>query len=89
MLHKIANLAKLEIKPAEEEALMNSLENVLSWMEQLNEIDTSTTPPLTHISAEINVLRDDTMSNQISREQALYNAPDKSQTFFKVPKVIE
>lgn len=88
-LHKIAHLARLELRPDEEQPMMDSLNEVLTWMEQLNEIDTTGVEPLTHISAELNVLRDDVVSQHLSREQALENAPARDEQYFRVPKVIE
>ncbi len=88
-LHKIAHLSRLEITPAEAPALIQSLESVLSWMEQLEEIDTTGVAPLTHISSEINVMREDVVVQHLSREKGLLNAPSKDDTYFKVPKVIE
>ena len=88
-LHKIAHLARLEVKPDEEADLLNSLNGVLTWMEQLNEVDTTGVEPLTHISAELNILRDDVVGSQLPREQALANAPQHDEQFFEVPKVLE
>ena len=88
-LQKIAHLARLELRPGEEAAMMDSLNEVLTWMEQLNELDTTGVEPLTHISAELNVLRDDVVSQQLPREQALENAPAQEGPYFQVPKVIE
>ena len=88
-LHKIAHLARLEVTPEEETALLQSMENVLSWMEQLNEFDTTNVLPLTHISTEINVMRDDEPKPQLARQKALLNSPVKDDTYFRVPKVIE
>ena len=88
-LQKIAHLARLEVKPDEEADLINSLNGVLDWMEQLNEIDTTGVEPLTHISTEINRLRDDTIGYQLPREQALANAPQHDGQFFSVPNVME
>ncbi|GAB3987759.1 Asp-tRNA(Asn)/Glu-tRNA(Gln) amidotransferase subunit GatC [Spirosoma daeguense] len=88
-LHKIAHLARLEVRPDEETDMLNSLNNVLTWMEQLNEVDTTGVEPLTHISDETNVLRDDVVKNHLSREQALVNAPQHDEQFFEVPKVLE
>ena len=88
-LHKIAHLARLEVKPEEETDLLNSLNGVLTWMEQLNEVDTTGVEPLTHISAENNVLRDDVVGNHLTRAQALVNAPQHDEQFFEVPKVME
>ena len=88
-LKKIAHLARLEIKPEEEEALMNSMDSVLSWMEQLDEIDTEGVEPLTHIMDEANIWRQDISTNTLSRSEALANAPAKNDTYIIVPKVIE
>jgi aspartyl-tRNA(Asn)/glutamyl-tRNA(Gln) amidotransferase subunit C len=88
-LHKIAHLSRLDIKPDEEASLLNSLNGVLTWMEQLNEVDTTGVEPLTHMSDETNVLRDDIVANHLSREQALVNAPQHDEQFFEVPKVLE
>lgn len=88
-LKKIAHLAKLHIKPEEEAALLASMDSVLTWMEQLNEIDTQNVEPLTHIMEEVNNWREDNGSNSLSREEALANAPSKNSTYIMVPKVIE
>ena len=88
-LKKIAHLARLQIKPEEETTLLNSMDSVLSWMEQLNEIDTEGVEPLTHILDEANIWRQDISNNTLSREEALANAPSKNDTYIMVPKVIE
>ena len=88
-LRKIAHLARLEVSPEEETDLLNSLNGVLTWMEQLSEVDTSGVEPLTHISAEINMMREDVVGNHLPREQALANAPQHDGQFFEVPKVLE
>ena len=88
-LQKIAHLARLEVRPEEETDLLSSLNGVLTWMEQLNEVDTTGVEPLTHMSDETNVLRDDIVANHLPREQALANAPQHDGQFFEVPKVME
>lgn len=88
-LQKIAHLARLEVRPDEEADLLNSLNGVLTWMEQLNEVDTTGVEPLTHISDETNVLRDDVAGDHLPRERALANAPQHNGQFFEVPKVLE
>jgi aspartyl-tRNA(Asn)/glutamyl-tRNA(Gln) amidotransferase subunit C len=88
-LQKIAHLARLEVSPDEETDMLNSLNGVLTWMEQLAEVDTTGVEPLTHISAESNLLRDDVVGNHLPREQALANAPQHDGQFFEVPKVLE
>jgi aspartyl-tRNA(Asn)/glutamyl-tRNA(Gln) amidotransferase subunit C len=88
-LKKIAHLARLEVRPEEEDALLKSMDSVLTWMDQLNEIDTEGVEPLTHITGEVNSWRDDRGVNAISREEAIANAPSKNATYIMVPKVIE
>lgn len=87
-LQKIAHLARLEVRPDEEADLLSSLNSVLTWMAQLNELDTTGVEPLIHLSEEENVLRDDVVANQLPREQALQNAPQRDEQFFQVPKVL-
>jgi len=87
-LHKIAHLARLNIHSDEEADLLNSLNGVLDWMAQLNEIDTTGVEPLTHLSPEVNVLRPDVVGQHLPRQQALANAPQHTDEFFEVPKVI-
>ena len=88
-LKKIAHLARLEIKPEEEEGLLKSMDSVLTWMEQLNEVDTEGVEPLTHILSEVNNWREDVGVNTMTREEALANAPAKNTSYIMVPKVIE
>jgi aspartyl-tRNA(Asn)/glutamyl-tRNA(Gln) amidotransferase subunit C len=88
-LYKVAHLARLEIRPHEEEAILKSMDSVLNWMDQLNEIDTQNVEPLTHILDEANSWRSDDAVNTLSREDALANAPSKNRQYIMVPKVIE
>ena len=89
MLHKIAHLARLELDPAKEETYIKDLEEVLTWVEKLNELDTDGVEPLTNMSFEVNAFRNDEVSNTIEHDRALKNAPDKDEDYFKVPKVLE
>lgn len=86
---KIAHLARLTVNPEEEQELLQSMNQILSWMEKLNELDTSNTEPLVHISAELNVLREDKLGQHLPHEAALLNAPKRDSEYFRVPKVIE
>lgn len=88
-LRKIAHLARIEVKPAEEAAMLTSMENVLSWMEQLNDIDTEGVEPLIHMMDETNNWREDNSKNTLTTSEALSNAPSQDGTYIKVPKVIE
>jgi aspartyl-tRNA(Asn)/glutamyl-tRNA(Gln) amidotransferase subunit C len=88
-LKKIAHLARLDIKPEEQEGILKSMDSVLTWMEQLNEVDTTGVEPLTHILDEVNNWREDIGVNSLSRAEALSNAPSKNTSYIMVPKVIE
>ncbi|MBU2446695.1 MAG: Asp-tRNA(Asn)/Glu-tRNA(Gln) amidotransferase subunit GatC, partial [Bacteroidetes bacterium] len=61
---------------------------ILDYMDKLNEIDTNDVEPLSHPIPVENVFREDKVEKSISREDALKNAPDVTEEFFKVPKVI-
>lgn len=85
----MAHLARLEIDPSKEEAYIKDLEEILTWVEKLNELDTEGVEPLTNMSFEQNAFREDQKGEHLSRERALKNAPDQDGEFFRVPKVIQ
>lgn len=86
---KIAHLSRLEYADSEKAELVTDMNNILSWMEQLNEINTDGVEPLIHMSAEINVFREDIVQPHLAHKKALVNAPRKDSDYFRVPKVIE
>ena len=85
----IAELARLKFKDEELEKFTEQLNEILAYVEKLNELDTSGVEPLSHPVEGQNVFRDDIVKISIDREEALRNAPDRSELFFKVPKVID
>ena len=88
-LHKIAHLSRLEIKPEDEEKLLSEMSAMVSFVEKLNEVDTTGVEPLTTMSHEINSMREDQVKDHLDREAALRLAPSRDEQFFKVPKVLE
>ncbi|MFN3386458.1 MAG: Asp-tRNA(Asn)/Glu-tRNA(Gln) amidotransferase subunit GatC [Candidatus Thermochlorobacter sp.] len=84
----IATLAKLSFSDAEKEKMTAELNTILKYVEKLNEIDTTHVEPLQNMNERVNVLRDDVPTGSVSNEEALKNAPDFQDRFFKVPKVI-
>jgi len=84
----IARLAKLEFTDEEKEKLTHQMNQILQHMEKLNELDTSHVEPLSHVIELQNVFREDSVKPSIPTEEALKNAPDKTDEYFKVPKVI-
>jgi aspartyl-tRNA(Asn)/glutamyl-tRNA(Gln) amidotransferase subunit C len=88
LINKIANLARLEFNSEEKEDIKNDLQQMIGFINKLDELDTTGVEPLLHMSENINVLREDEVSGTISREEAFRNAPLHDEQFFKVPKVI-
>jgi aspartyl-tRNA(Asn)/glutamyl-tRNA(Gln) amidotransferase subunit C len=84
----IAKLAKLEFTDAEKEKFTHQLNQILEYVEQMNKLDTSHVEPLSHVIELSNVFRSDEVKQGVSTEEALKNAPSKTEEFFKVPKVI-
>jgi aspartyl-tRNA(Asn)/glutamyl-tRNA(Gln) amidotransferase subunit C len=88
LILKLENLAKLELSEMERSKLTSDLNNILSMVEKLQELDTTGVEPLVYINEEVNRLRDDVISNQVSQSAALSNSPDQDGTYFRVPKVL-
>ena len=88
LVDKLAHLARLKFDAAEKEEIKKDLQKMIAFVDKLNELDLSGVEPLLHLSDEINVLREDEVKDSISREEALKNAPEHDEKFFKVPKVI-
>ncbi len=84
----IASLARLEFTPQEKVQLTRQLNDILAYMEQLNRLDTSLVEPLAQVVPATTALRDDVCTPGLTREEALRNAPARSDAFFRVPKVI-
>ncbi|MFN3344570.1 MAG: Asp-tRNA(Asn)/Glu-tRNA(Gln) amidotransferase subunit GatC [Chloroherpetonaceae bacterium] len=84
----IATLARLSFNDAEKEAMMHDLNEILTYVEKLNELNTENIEPLANMGDRTNVLREDKLVPSISNQDALKNAPDFQDRFFKVPKVI-
>lgn len=84
----IANLAKLRFNDEELDNFTHELNEILNYVEKLNELDTNNIEPLSHPIENVNVFREDQLKPSIDREEALRNAPSSTEEFFKVPKVI-
>ncbi|MBI3587112.1 MAG: Asp-tRNA(Asn)/Glu-tRNA(Gln) amidotransferase subunit GatC [Ignavibacteriales bacterium] len=84
----MAKLARLEFSEEEKQKFTHQLNDILAYVEQLNKLDTSKVEPLSHVIELSNVFRDDAVKPGLATEEALKNAPAKSDKFFKVPKVI-
>jgi aspartyl-tRNA(Asn)/glutamyl-tRNA(Gln) amidotransferase subunit C len=89
LVDKLALLSRLQFQPSEKEEIKKDLQQIISFVEKLDELDLGDTEPLLHLSEHVNVLREDVVSGSISREEALKNAPMHDEKFFIVPKVIK
>jgi aspartyl-tRNA(Asn)/glutamyl-tRNA(Gln) amidotransferase subunit C len=87
----VADLANLELTEQERTRLAKDLNSILEYIDRLNELDTSNVPPMAQVTggASDNAMRADELRPSLAQEAALQNAPDASDGFFKVPKVIE
>lgn len=88
-VQRVAMLARLRLTSEEETSLTAQLDSILVYMDKLKELDTSQVEPFTHAVDLVNALREDLVTNQPNAEALLANAPEKDETFFKVPKIIE
>jgi aspartyl-tRNA(Asn)/glutamyl-tRNA(Gln) amidotransferase subunit C len=85
----IAALARIRLSEAELDPLVDELSHILTWMEQLNEVDTSGVAPMASVAAAGLTMREDEVTDGRRRGEILSNAPRTARGFFVVPKVIE
>jgi aspartyl-tRNA(Asn)/glutamyl-tRNA(Gln) amidotransferase subunit C len=85
----VAKLARLAITDAEKEKYSRQLSNILTYIEKLKELDTSRVEPTSHVLPMKNIFREDEVRPSLPREEILKNAPDRTEGFFRVPKIIE
>lgn len=81
-------LAKLELSPEEKEQAKKDMNNMLDYIDKLNELDTANVEPMPHVFSIHNVFREDQVENGDKREQILENAPEQKDSMFKVPKTV-
>lgn len=87
-VENVATLAKLEFPSEEKQKLAKELDQIVAYVERLNELDTKEVELTLHIIDLKNTLREDAVQNWLDQEQTLANAPQKKQGYFIVPKVI-
>ncbi len=86
---KVANLARLRESDDQLEALAGELSGILTWIEQLNEVDTDGVEPMTSAVAATLPRREDVVTDDGDVDSILANAPKSERGFFVVPKVLE
>jgi aspartyl-tRNA(Asn)/glutamyl-tRNA(Gln) amidotransferase subunit C len=101
----VADLANLELTEEERSGMLRDLNSILEYVDRLNELDTSDVPPMAQVSDRYGVdeakkgsarfayaSREDVLEGlrkSLPHDEALANAPDADDDFFRVPKVIE
>ncbi len=85
----VAKLARLALTPEELQRFSVQLSNILAYVDELNQLDTSNVEPMSHPLDLSNVFRDDATKPSLSPDEALANAPQKRDGFFLVPPVLE
>jgi len=88
-IEKVARLARLELSEEEKHTFGNQLEQILTYMEQLNRIDTTGVEPTSHAIPLQNAFREDEARPSYPREEVLGIAPEEEDGHFKVPRIIE
>ena len=83
----VAKLARLELTEEEKELYTKQLGDVLKYVDQMNEVDTSNIEPMSHAIDFVNVMREDKVIYEQDKEQLMSNAPDEENGFFKVPRI--
>lgn len=84
----VATLARLKVTDQDIERLTDQINGILTYMEQLNELDTTGIEPMAHALNLKTPFRDDQVKASIDPDEALANAPDREDLFFRVPRII-
>lgn len=85
----VAHLARLEFREEETEKFTLQLNDILTYIDKLNQADTTNVEPMTHAMSLSNAFREDVATDSLTNELSLANAPETRASSFRVPKVIE
>ena len=88
-VQNVARLARLHLTDEEAERMREQLDAILAYIDKLRELDVEGVEPTAHAVPLVNVMRDDALAPCLPQEQALANAPDRADDFFRVPRIIE
>jgi aspartyl-tRNA(Asn)/glutamyl-tRNA(Gln) amidotransferase subunit C len=87
-VHQVAHLARLALKPEEEQRLAEEMAAIVAYCEQLRELDVTGISPSAHSVPEENIFRDDVVTESLLPSEALHNAPAQENGYFCVPAVL-
>ena len=89
LIQNLASLSKLDFNESDLQKIKVDLENIFEFVKVLEKVNTDNIEPLIYMSDETNVIRNDEVTTQISKTDALKNAPSKNSDYFKVPTVLK
>jgi aspartyl-tRNA(Asn)/glutamyl-tRNA(Gln) amidotransferase subunit C len=88
-IQRTADLARLHLSPSELDAMTSTLGKVFQYIDQLHEVDTTGVEPLHHVLDMSNVMDPDVPRAGFTREEALANAPDRTEEYFRLPRAVK
>jgi len=86
---KISKLARISVSDLQASMLEKNLNSILSFVNQLNELNTEKIQPISSVSSQKLIMRDDVVKVSNQKEDILKNAPEKNSSYYIVPKVVE
>ena len=89
LINRLADLARLEFDDTSREAIKKDLQNILGFVDKINELKLDDVEPLIYITDETNVMREDEVKQTITHAEAMSNVPVKDSDYIKVPKVLK
>ncbi|MGD9172822.1 MAG: Asp-tRNA(Asn)/Glu-tRNA(Gln) amidotransferase subunit GatC [Desulfobacterales bacterium] len=84
----VARLARLDLEADAIDKFAGQIDEILGYIEKLNQVDTEGVKPTSHAISLTNAFRDDVERQHLARERALANAPEEDEGCFVVPRVI-
>ncbi len=88
-INHVALLARLKLTDREKELFSEQVVGIIEYIDKLNELDTSGIEPTAHVLPMKNIFREDKLRTSLPRDSALQNAPERDDSFYRVPKIIE
>ena len=88
-VERLAHLSRLEFSEKEKEDMLQDMNKIMAFVEKVNELDLDGVEPLIYMIEEENVMRADQVVEQVTRDEALKNAPSRDTDYFRVPKVLK
>ena len=89
LVEHLAHLSRLDFGGVSKEKMKFDFEKMIDFVAKLEKVDTTNVEPLSYMSSELNVLREDKVEQILSQEQALQNAPVNDTDYIRIPKVID